>query len=298
MKSNLHALHVTVFDRQAPEGEKFKPIDLYGKAALSAAKVFGSSKFLSGNVADVMIDQKINPKTNEPAEGFVGAIRYTQDANGAEIAEKDRRYSVKIESLTFKTETKEKAEYKVSKPVKRSEDGTVTNLLDIENSHGKTIGIKSILDAMDEKGECFLVVEKTKINNRDTWFIKDAAKLQDPSAEKEEKARYSITVTSPEAGRILIAGAEIKDSEPLKEYIKNELGGKWNSKEKGWDAALPEGMTTGKMFYQVIDKARELGVQASEPSVKGMAENAPEGGSVKDALKQLDTPAQSPSLKQ
>lgn len=298
MKSKLHSLTVTVFDREAPEGEKFKPIDLYGKAALSATKVFGSSKFLSGNVADVMIDQKINPETKAPAEGFMGAIRYTQDANGAEIADKDRRYSVRIDSLTFKTETKEKAEYKVSKPVKRSEDGTVTNLQDIENSHGKTIGIKSILDAMDENGECFLVVEKTKINGRDTWFIKDAAKLQDMTAGKEEKARYSITVTSPEAGRILIAGAEIKDSEPLKGYIKDELGGKWNSKEKGWDASLPEGMTTGKMFYQVIEKARELGVQPSEPSVKGMAADAPEGGSVKDALKQLETPSSSPSLKQ
>jgi len=298
MKSNLHSLAVTVFDRLAPEGEKFKQVDLYGKAALSATKVFGSSKFLSGNVADVMIDQKINPETKEPAEGFIGAIRYTQDAEGAEIAEKDRRYSVRIDSLTFKTETKEKAEYKVSKPVKRTGDGTVTNLQDIENSHGKTIGIKSILDAMNENGECFLVVEKTKIQDRDTWFIKDAAKLQDPAADKGEKARYSITVTSPEAGRILIAGAEIKDSEPLKEYIKNDLGGKWNSKEKGWDAALPEGMTAGKMFYQVIEKARELHVQPAESSVKGMAENAPEGGSVKDALKQLDTPSSSPALKQ
>jgi hypothetical protein len=298
-KSSLKKVRVNVYNRSPEEGEEQnQTVELYGKAALSAVKVFGNSKYLSGNVADVMIDQKANPETGELVDGFIGAIRYTQDASGSEIADKDRKYAVRIEALTFKTTNQEQKEYEVTKPVKRDGKGNVTNLDDVSNSHGKTIGIKSVLQALNEAGECYLIVDKTVIQDHDTWYIKDASKLREPAAQQNadqaEKPRFNITVTANEKdpSKIMIAGPEIKDSEPMESYIKNDLGGKWNSQEKAWEANLPEGLTVGKMFYAVIDKARDLGVKPVEQSIGDMAAQAPEGGSVKDALHKLNTPEQ------
>jgi len=297
-RSKVDYLTVTVVDRQAETNEeKFKTVELHGKAALQAIKALKGSQYLSGRVANVLMEQKINPETKAPTEGLTGVLHFMDDAAGNKVeVSKERRYKVDINRITFETENQGGKAYTVSKPVNRDKEGNVTNLVDADNGHGKIIGVKSILDALNDEGECFLFVEKTKIGEKDTWVIKDANQLTGASADQRaDQPKYSITVTAATAGMVNIAGPEIKDSEDLKNYIKTDLGGKWDAKGKVWNAPLPEGMSAGKLFYQVIDKARELGVTPA-PSMNDIAKNAPAGASLADAAAAVSQKSPSQSM--
>lgn len=295
MKAKLNHLTVTVVDREATNNEdKYKKVDLYGKTATAFLNSVKNSPYLSSRVADVELTAKSNPETGEVAKGFLGNIKYFDAADGTRIEDpKERRYKVDLDRITFTTENKEAKEYDVSKPVYRDrETGNVTNLED-----GKVPGIKTILGAMNEDGELFLHVDKTTIDEKDVWVIAEAKPLNGPSANADQP-RYAITVTSPAEGQIRIAGPEIKDSEELKNYIKQDLGGKWNKTETAWDAPMPEGMTVGKMFYAVIDKAKEFGVKPSpEAGIKDVAAGAPEGASLKDAAAAVKPKGQKQEMK-
>lgn len=300
-KATLGHLEVTVVDTQATDvSEKYQKVELYGKTALAALKAFSSSQFLSGRVANVTAVAKVNPTTQEPVEGYLGGFDFKEDAAGNKIEDqKERRYIMNIDRLTFKTTNADEKEYEVSKPVKRDAEGNVTNLKDIETEHGKTIGVKSIIDAMDAEGGVFLVVDKTKISDRDVWMIKDAKQLNAPEAEQSApKPKYAITVEANEDGTMKIAGPEIKDSETLKTFIKEDLGGKWNAKEKAWTAPMPEGKSIGQSFYMVINKAQELGVTPSTAlDIKDIAGNAPAGSSLQDAAAAVGTKGQQQEMK-
>lgn len=283
MKAKLNHVTVTVVDREATNNEdKFKKVDLYGKSASAYLNSVKNSPFLSGRVADVELTAKSNPETGELAVGHLGNIKFFDAADGTRIDDpKERRYKVNLDRITFTTENKEAKEYDVSKPVYRDrETGNVTNLED-----GKVPGLKTILAAMNEDGELFLHVNKTEIDKKDVWVIADAKPLTGPSTEqKADQPKYSITVTPGAEGMVSIAGPEIKDSKELQAYLKEDLGAKWDTKNKAWNAPLPEGTTVGKLFYAVIEKARELQVTPSpEASMKEMAANAPEGASLADA---------------
>lgn len=297
MKAQLNHLTCTVIDRDAATNEeKYKTVEFYGKTAAVLAKSLGNSQYLSGRFADVTLTQKTNPTTQAPVEGFLGSMQFSKDAAGNEIADsKDRRFKIQIDRMTFTTTNKEAKEYDVSKPVKRDkETGDVTNLED-----GKVPGVKSILAALNEEGELFLHVEKTVINDNDVWMIADAKPLTGPTADqKANQPRYSITVTAMGENGIRIAGPEIKDSKDLQTFIKTDLGGKWNKLETSWDAPLPEGMTVGKMYYAVIEKARELQVPPSpEASIKDVAAGAPEGSSLADAAAAVKSKGQKQEVK-
>lgn len=281
-QANLDHVRITVVDRTATGNEeKYKQADLYGKSAEAFLNSVKNSPYLSGQVADVVLTPKTNQETGEDVKGNLATIKFFDDAEGNRVDDpKARRYKVQLDRLTFKTTNQSGAEYKVSKPVYRDKEGNVTNL-----ENGKTPGLKSIFSAMNAEHQLFLHVEKMTIDEKDTWVITDAKPLREPSASQERQEKYSLTVTSPEEGKIRIAGPEIKGSEELKSYIKNELGGKWNTKEKAWDAVMPEGMTQGKMYYAVIEKAKELGVKPVSPeaAMSDIASSAPKGGSLEEA---------------
>ena len=297
MKAKLNHLTVTVIDREATSNEdKYKTVELYGKTAAVVLKALSTSQYLSTRVADVELTAKTNPTSGEVTKGYLGNVKFFDDAAGTRVEDsKERRYKIDLNRVTFTTSNKDGKEYDVSKPVYRNkETSEVTNLQD-----DKVPGLKTIIAAMNEESELFLHVEKTTIDNKDVFFIGEAKPLNDPStSQNASQPRFSISVVAAGAGMMKISGPEIKDSEGLKEYIKADLGGKWNKSDKAWDAPLPEGMSVGKMFYQVIEKARELGVQPSpEASIKDVAQSAKAGASLADAAAAVTQTGASQNMK-
>ena len=302
-KAKIDHISVTIVDKEATTNEeKYKKADLYGKSATALLNAVKNSPYLSTRVADVDLTQKSNPASGETAKGYLANVKFFDAADGTRVDEaKDRRYKVDLDKITLATTNKEGKEYTVSKPVYRDrETGTVTNLED-----GKVPGVKTILGALNEDQELFVSVDKADIEGKDVWVITDAKPWTAPTAsQKADQPRYAITVAlsedgnNPKKGHVLIAGPEIKDSEELKNYIKNDLGGKWNKDDKAWEAPLPEGMTAAKMFYNVIDKARELGVKPSpEAAMKDIAAGAPAGSTLKDAANAMTQKQKAPGMK-